>query len=67
MTLRGIPTAQLPLQARWTSEARLVRASDGICTRQNPARCFDQLWEPINALYAFLFQRVLLLKRVLQV
>ena len=53
MTLRGILTVQLPLQARWTCEARLARASHGICTRQNPARCFDQLWEPINALWAY--------------
>ena len=53
MSLRGILTVQLPLQARWTSEARLVRASDGICTRQNPARCFDQLRESINALWMF--------------
>lgn len=26
MTLRGILTAQLPLQARWTCEARLARS-----------------------------------------
>ena len=33
-----------PLDVRSTPGA----CFHGICTRQNPARCFDQLWEPIK-------------------
>lgn len=56
MTLRGILTAQLPLQARWTCGSTPGTVFRGICARQNPAHCYVRQRESINVLSGvFLF------------
>lgn len=45
----GTAAAPSPLDVRST----LGACFHDICTRQNPARCFDQLRESINALWMF--------------
>ncbi len=55
MTLRGILTAQLPLQVRWTCEARLARSFAASVLAENPARCYVRQRESINALSGVFF------------
>lgn len=58
MTLRGILTAQLPLQVRWTCEARLARSfAASVLARIPLAATFDNA-SPLTPFQAFFYLQV---------
>lgn len=55
MTLRGILTAQLPLQARWTCEARLARSFAASVLARIPLAATSDNVSSLTPFRAFLF------------
>lgn len=58
MTLRGILTAQLPLQARWTCEARLARSSAASVLARIPLAVTSDNVSPLMPFRAFFYLQV---------
>ena len=55
MTLRGILTAQLPLQVRWTCEARLARSFAASVLARIPLAVTSDNVSPLTPFRAFFF------------
>lgn len=58
MTLRGILTAQLPLQARWTCEARLARSFAASALARIPLSATSDNASPLTPFQAFFYLQV---------
>lgn len=58
MTLRGILTAQLPLQARWTCEARLARSFAASVLARIPLAATSDSASPLTPFQAFFYLQV---------
>lgn len=58
MTLRGILTAQLPLQARWTCEARLARSFAASVLARIPLAATSDNVSPLTPFWAFFYLQV---------
>lgn len=58
MTLRGILTAQLPLQARWTCEARLARSFAASVLARIPLSATSDNASPLTLFQAFFYLQV---------
>lgn len=58
MTLRGILTAQLPLQARWTCEARLARSFAASVLARIPLAVTSDNVSPLTPFRAFFYLQV---------
>lgn len=58
MTLRGILTAQLPLQVRWTCEARLARSFAASVLARIPLAATSDSASPLTPFQAFFYLQV---------
>lgn len=58
MTLRGILTARLPLQARWTCEARLARSFAASVLARIPLAATSDSASPLTPFQAFFYLQV---------